>query len=181
MLFGLSIGLAVALVVWLKSGQPQAPRPAIADTTRIAEPVETAPRPEDVPESTPVANESESAEPEPGDDFDFFRELPDAELEVPEGRLAAATRADTPAPEIIQAGAFREIGEADSRQAELAQLGIVAEIESALVDGDLWFRVVIGPLTERAEKNQVIRRLQQEGIEWQRRPATSRTPTVGRN
>ena len=73
----------------------------------------------------------------------------------------------------IQAGAFLELDEADARQATLALLGYESHIDTAIVGGKLWFRVLIGPLTERADINRAVRRLRSEGIETALRPVSN--------
>jgi cell division protein FtsN len=159
MLVGLSIGLSVALFVWLKSAPPALPLTTSAAPALTTATDTPASEPEPPPEETAAAGTDPSVTPEPGtggDELDFYEVLTETELVVPESRIARAAIEDSVRPEVIQAGAFRDIDDADSRQARLAQLGIVSEIRTAYVDDDLWFRVIIGPL-------------QQARIDWTRR------------
>jgi len=192
MLFGLSIGLGVALVVYLKSGAPLLPASTMlaaergaaataADPIRATAPAageavaagEAAAAAETVA-ATGIGTASEAAtaarteanttaEPAPG--LAFYDRLAELRVNIPE----AATRADraevSPGSYKIQAGSFRTVDEADSRTARLALLGIESAIESAIVNDQIWHRVIIGPLSDVAEINRVRRKLREERID----------------
>jgi cell division protein FtsN len=177
MLFGLSIGLAVALVVYLKSG-PDRPNPAVpvqAATGTIGRSraaVQTAPRSTpsadapDEPSGEPAAEDGGvKAEDEAETEFEFFRLLPESEVVLPENEAAAGGGSATPREYTIQAGSFRTQEDADRLQARLALLNMEATIQPAIVGNQIYYRVVIGPLSERAEINRVLRRLRDERIE----------------
>jgi cell division protein FtsN len=172
MLFGLSIGLAVALVVYLKSGGPAAtPRPQQVPTQSEQQASNAAP----APRSTATEDEPAAPAETAGDEtaFSFFDDLSKSEVVVDENEFDFGPGNDAPRVVFIQAGAFRELEDADARQASIALLGYESHIDTAIVGGNLWFRVLIGPLTERAEINGTLRRLRGAGIETALRPVSN--------
>ena len=160
MLFGLSIGLVVALVVYLMSGDSDVglsePPPAAAEREPEREPARV------TRNATPPTGEAEAEE-----EFSFFRTLPESEVVVPEGGGPARSSSSAePAQEyIIQAGSYSSYAEADSAQARLALLGIESKVERAIVGNELRLRVIIGPLSDRNEIESTVRRLNAENIE----------------
>jgi len=96
--------------------------------------------------------------------FDFYKTLPvqrlEADLEPVEKEPAAdlpAPGATAPAQEqfLLQAGSFRQRGDAEGRRAELLLLGLEPTIEESGSDGDRWHRVYLGPFQTHAEMNRV--------------------------
>lgn len=167
MLFGLSIGLAVALVVYLVSGDPASPRRDSATVAANA----SANRPADSPAARPAAGARAPAAAEAGaesevdEEFSFFRLLPESEVVVP-ANGSPERRAAAPAQEyIIQAGSYSEWADADRAQAQLALLGIESKLERAIVGNEIRHRVIIGPLSERAEIESTVRRLNAADID----------------
>ena len=178
MLFGLGIGLAVALVVYLRNApSPVGPRIGEAVTQSLPaeheEPAATAPSHqtlESAGDGSDAANEARTSD---DDAFSFFNDLSKSEVVVDENEFDFGSGSDAPRVVFIQAGAFLELDEADARQATLALLGYESHIDTAIVGGKLWFRVLIGPLTERADINRAVRRLRSEGIETALRPVSN--------
>jgi len=160
MLFGLSIGLVVALVVYLVSGDPatqlnETPTVAAADPPANRQATSSAPRSRTAP-----ATEAESE-----GEFSFFSVLPESEVVVP-GNGSPARAAAGPAQEyIIQAGSYAEWAEADRAQARLALIGIESKVERAIVGNEIRHRVIIGPLSDRGEIESTVRRLNAENID----------------
>jgi cell division protein FtsN len=157
MLFGLSIGLTVALVVYLKSGGPGLPAPRPAAVTAPVE--RSTPDAEAAP--PPVARIAAPPADETADetDLEFYEKLRAVEIVVPD----APNR--TPQEYTIQAGSFRTHEEADRRQATLALLAIESHIDRVIIDNAIWYRVIIGPLNERTEISRILRELRDERIE----------------
>jgi len=113
MLFGLSLGLAVALVVFLKSGQPIAPGPE-ADMPIIAD--------RSAPSSTTSAEQAEPADNSPstddsGTELSFYTELADQEVIVSTSEFDFGESSDAVQEVLIQAGSFPTTQAADSRRA----------------------------------------------------------------
>jgi len=180
MLFGLSIGLAVALVVYLRSGGEDTLRvPAsiatVVDRVRPTVPATAEPEPGPTAASgvsaearvTSATPDSSGAEPTPvADELSFFDALPRAGVEIPASEIQARTADVVTHDYMIQAGSFRTVQEADSRRAQLALLAVDAGIESALVNGVRYHRVMIGPLSERGDINRTLRQLRDARIEY---------------
>lgn len=158
MLFGLSLGLIVALAVYLRSLPP---RPSAAP----AVPAATVAAPDREPaETEDSASEAADAR------FDFYEILPKFEVVVPEGETATrpsreTAAVDRPGSYILQAGSFRDAADADQRRANLALLGIESWIERARVDDVDYHRVRIGPVSDLGELNRLRRRLADARIE----------------
>lgn len=100
-------------------------------------------------------SEEKTAKQEPV--FDFYRVLPERKVVIPQDELLPQGDVSTggtvePQPDmlfILQAGSFSRIKDADRRKAELALLGQETAITTADVDGKKYYRIEIGPLTER--------------------------------
>jgi cell division protein FtsN len=162
MLFGLSIGLADALVVYLVSGDPSS---RLTETPTVAAERPPANRQAESSAARPAARAG--SEPSAGaeEEFSFFTLLPESEVVVP-GNGSPARTAAAPAQEyIIQAGSYREWADADRAQARLALLGIESKVERAIVGNEIYHRVIIGPLSERSEIESTVRRLNAEDID----------------
>jgi cell division septation protein DedD len=184
MLFGLSIGLAVALVVYLKDvtpggriSRPFASVSGQAATVTAGGTLQPAPAPgstADAAPAVPTATFAATANANPdaanGNDaaggLSFYDRLPQLGVAVPEADSSGdRDRIVASGAYRIQAGAFQTYAEADSRSARLALLGIAANVESAIVNDRLWHRVIIGPLTEIAEINRVRNKLREQRID----------------
>jgi cell division protein FtsN len=90
--------------------------------------------------------------------------LPQFEVVIPEVDATAspdvqATAVETPGSYVLQAGSFRELADADRRQASLALLGIESRIQRVAIDDDTYHRVRVGPTEDLDELNQIRRRL----------------------
>jgi cell division protein FtsN len=175
MLFGLSVGLVVALVVYLKSGAPEhvTARAGTAATINA-----TATQPQARAQSQPTdstgtvaanapAEPASSAAGTTSDDnqFTFFTDLAESEVVVPASDFEARALAPENQEYTIQAGSFLAHEDADRLQARLALLGIESAIERTIVGNKIYFRVIIGPLSDRGEINRTVRRLNAERIE----------------
>ena len=155
MLFGLALGLLVALGVYVQSNRGTAPA---SPTARSAP----------APAPTPKADE-----PEPSRDerFDFYDVLPQYEVVIPE--VDSAPRADAPVRAVeepgryvLQVGSFAALDDADRLKARIALLGIESRIQRVTIDDDVFHRVRIGPIADLEQLNQVRRRLHDADIDW---------------
>jgi cell division protein FtsN len=157
MLFGLALGLLVALLVYLQS-ERRSPRQDAATS------------PPSRAGDVPPAEQAES-EPPRDERFDFYEVLPQFEVVIPEvdspPRADASVRAvEEPGSYVLQVGSFTALGDADRMQANLALLGIESRIQRVTIDADVFHRVRIGPIADLEELNQVRRRLRDARIEW---------------
>lgn len=144
LLAGLAVGLSVALGVFLhyRNLPPAEPHAAAsAPPASQRDSMEAAPAPTD-----------------PAKDYTFYDVLPGQEVEVP----AASVKSNSPATTlptgdaVLQAGAFKQAGEAEKLQARLAQYGVDAKIQRFSLDDETWYRVRIGPIAT-VEELEVIR------------------------
>jgi cell division protein FtsN len=166
MLFGVGLGLLVAIGVYVRS--PRAPTPASA--------VHAAAAPHEKKSEPRERQAAKPATPQPTEDdkrFQFYDILPQFEVVVPRseprnGAAPAAARAalvQQPGRYLLQAGSFSTPAEADRLQATLALRGIESRVQQATVDGNAFYRVQIGPIDELDALNRTRRQLLDAGIE----------------
>lgn len=166
---GLIFGF-IAFLVYLKSTAPVAKQGAasvqqdVADTQTVpskvkatsAKQAKTAEKPRD---------DAAPADPE----FMFYGILPAGEVMIPEHELKARVREELvgkghSTKYTLQAGAFRDLKDADQLKAELALLGIVSKIETAVINGKpTWHRVRLGPYTQLDEVEKIKAQLKKNG------------------
>ena len=167
MLFGLGLGLLVAVGVYLRSART--PTAAVVPTIATT-PSDKKPAPRERTE-----RQAAKATPQPTDDdkrFQFYDILPQFQVVVPRGEsrgaAPAAARAapvQQPGRYLLQAGSFSTPAEADRLQATLALRGIESRVQQATVDGNAFYRVQIGPIDELDALNRTRRQLLDAGIE----------------
>jgi cell division protein FtsN len=159
MLFGLGLGLVVALVVYLRgNGDPPA---RVAAERRAPPPAATAPTDRRGAVEVQVPAEAR---------FDFYELLPQFEVVIPESepdvrRDSAAKGVEQPGSYVVQVGSFATLTDADRMQANLALLGIESRIQRVTIDSDVYHRVRIGPINELNDLNGIRRRLRDARIE----------------
>ena len=69
-------------------------------------------------------------------------------------------------PQILQAGSFSSVNDAENLKAKLALLGVEANIETASIpDKGMWYRVRVGPYKNADEINHARSFLKQNGVE----------------
>ncbi len=152
---GLTLGLFVALAVYLRSGsvldeKPQARKPFDAEHSQAV--VAATPKPK----------------------FDFYKILPEVEVKVNDTEIAAPTeKSSTLAPAtndhntayVIQVGSFQRYEQADKAKAQLALQGIQANIQRVVINGqDIWYRVHVGPYAKVADVQAMRARLSAAGM-----------------
>ena len=158
LLIGLSIGLAVALGVFLHYRNP-APEQPTAEAT--------------VAPASAQASETEPTAPAPADappEYDFYKMLPEQEVEVPkEARAAAAAAQAAPAgvrgDVTLQVGSFKGQDQAERMQARLAQHGLQSRIQRFTLQDETWYRVRIGPISTVEELKAVRGKLAEAEVE----------------
>ncbi|SEM85029.1 SPOR domain-containing protein [Nitrosomonas marina] len=68
----------------------------------------------------------------------------------------------------LQVGSFRSNADADNLKARLAMLGVFASVQSAdLSEKGIWYRVRVGPFTQKSRVDQMHHTLRENGIEAQ--------------
>lgn len=146
---GLSVGLAVAAVIYIaKPIPPTAPATEKTAATIKKPPIVVPPK-------------------EPSR-FSFYELLPSYEVVVPRGEAddeKPATIAE-PGTYIIQVASYRERKQAEEQKAQLALLGIESRIEQVTIDNNQnWFRVRIGPEKELGKLHAIMTRLSENKIQ----------------
>lgn len=163
LLAGLSIGLFVALLVYIKDNSSG----KLVITETVAKVFQ---KPSD---ARSVKKDNKKPPPQPPASnkpkFDFYTILPELEVAIPEQELINTVNDSKnikPSQQyILQAGSFKKFEEADKLKARLALEGIEAGIQKVKInDTDTWHRVRIGPLNNINALNQTRRRLRGLGI-----------------
>ena len=163
MLFGLSIGLAVAFAVFINGNRQT---PTVAST----------PVPADRPAPIPSSNLDDNGERPPAaagteeSRFTFYKMLPSFEVVIPEqepdvARDVAPKAILEPGQYVLQAGSFTRFEDADRRRAELALQGIESTIQRVAIDDKTYHRVRIGPTRDLEKLNQQRARLRAANID----------------
>ncbi len=162
MLFGLSLGLAVAFAVYVKDREPrvvarsEAPQPASMQSAL-----------DDNNETSASAGEAE----EPAEKrFTFYDMLPNFEVVIPEQEPDVARDTEPqavlePGLYVLQAGSFSAYADADRRRAQLALHGIESQIQRVTIDDTTYHRVRIGPTNDLDELNMLRSRLRTAQID----------------
>lgn len=160
MLFGLSIGLAVAFAVFV-NGRTPAPNPASPQAAAQAPVAGT---------TAPANAAAENAEDEPESRFEFYNMLPNFEVVIVEQepdvkRDVAPQAIDVPGEYVLQAGSFSRFEDADRRRAELALQGIESSIQRVSIDDKSYHRVRVGPTRDLDKLNMLRQRLREARID----------------
>lgn len=163
MLFGLSIGLAVALAVFLRDGAPRVSVQEAATPQPRKQPAASASMLDD-------NNESAANVDAPEQRFEFYDLLPNFEVIIPEQesdvRKDSEPRAVVePGVYVLQAGSFSRYEDADKRRAQLALQGIESTIQRVSIDDRTYHRVRIGPISDLEQLNVLRSRLRQAQID----------------
>lgn len=154
MLFGLTVGLAVAAAIYINDRRPP-------DTAGPAAEAEAPAR----------VVKKKAAEPDPDKPrFDFYEMLPKFEVIIPEQDLearpdVAPTAVETPGAYVLQAGSFSTFEDADRMKARLALLGVMSRIQKVTVDDREYHRVRIGPVNDLGELNRTRETLRDARVE----------------
>ena len=151
---GLSIGLFVAFIVYIKEHQPyhlsgQSPELTVYNKSGD-------------PETKQEVTQEQKNIPEPK--FDFYKILPNMEVNVSEWEADSnkpdGTIADKSGVYILQVGSFEQYEAADEIKAKLALLGINADIQRVVINGrDIRHRVRVGPYKDPAKLQEARDRL----------------------
>jgi cell division protein FtsN len=156
MIFGLSIGLAVAFAIYINDRTPGVPVRPVAE------------QPANVDENN-EQSDTELEEP-PEARFDFYSLLPKFEVVIPEQerdvRVETSPQAVVePGVYVLQAGSFSAYEDADRRRATLALQGIESKIQRVTIDDKTYHRVRIGPIDDLDELNLLRSRLREAKID----------------
>ena len=139
--------------------------------------------------SGPAPNASATAPPEgdagvaaepaatPKPKYDFYTVLPELDQVIPDAELTEQAAAPPPAPAdpsdpvaptgryFLQAGSFRDAGDAESMKAKLALTGMRAGVTPVNINGATWYRVRVGPFGNAQDLDGAKRQLGADGIQ----------------
>lgn len=170
---GLVLGLLTTFILYLgqQNGSylPFQTKNEPATVTPVAPP----------PTETPVVQKKEVPKPSATEDsavqtpkFDFYNILPNKELNVSEWvaeeqALEEPGTLDTNSVYILQVGSFKQVEAADQVKAQLTLLGVTADIQRVVINGqDAIYRVRVGPYADQQKLNDARLRLQQNNLEF---------------
>ena len=164
MLFGLAIGLSVAVAIYVNGRDARVRPQPVAREAASTEPARQEAAPPQV--ADPSATGEEATRPR----FDFYNMLPNFEVIIPEQEPdvstdIAAKAVVQPGVYVLQAGSFTQHADADRRRAQLALQGIESTIQRVTIDDKTYHRVRIGPIEDLEQLNVVRSRLREAGID----------------
>ncbi len=160
--FGLTIGLSVALAIYVKDRTP-------ADTTGQPSSLDNN---GEFAKKLPAVEEPATTEVEdaPKRRFDFYDMLPAFEIIVPDtapdiDEDVEPQAIEEPGVYMLQTGSFSTHEDADRRRAELALHGIESRVQRARVNNRDYYRVYVGPIEDLDELNMLRSRLRAAKID----------------
>jgi len=109
--------------------------------------------------------------------IDFYSVLPQREVEITisdEERAAIenpSINKDVVGQSILQVGSFHSAAEADSMKAQLAFLGLQANVKPAVVNDETWHRVQLGPFASETSLSRAKNLLIENEIKYMQRSA----------
>jgi len=157
---GLTIGLFIAFLVYLHEHQPNYQFPFKTPFSQIADKqIDIHKQQED--------NNSALLEPK----FEFFEILPNREVNISEWIAEEQEKAELDPDDsniyVFQVGSFKEYKAADQTRAKLALIGINAEIQRVVINGqDSRHRVRIGPYKDQKKLKDIRQRLMENELEF---------------
>lgn len=107
--------------------------------------------------------------------IDFYSVLPDRKVEITiseedrEGIKNPSINKTSGDQVLLQVGSFQNAEDADSLKAELAFLGLEANVKSALVNDATWHRVQIGPFNSNSALSRAKNLLLENNIKYMQR------------
>jgi len=153
---GILLGLAIATAAIIGGYVPQPKEPVARETPQPGSGTDQNSEP--IVADTPEDNQRRR--------FDFFTVLPEMEVVVPEAEIARRAESNaTSGPYILQVGSFQNAADAERLKAQLALLGMVANIQTVTVNDATWHRVRLGPYDSAREVNRLQMTLRNNSID----------------
>lgn len=168
---GLGLGLLITFGLYL-SQQDDTYMPF---GTKVSGPQSdpSTPEPRAVDQVTQVAVQAATEQaPAPALKFDFYDELPSRKLSISEyvakeETLQQPIIQDGNSVFILQVGSFKQLETADQVKAQLAIIGVIADIQRVVINGqDILYRVRVGPYSDQQRLNEARQRLQENNLEF---------------
>lgn len=162
---GLSLGLFIAFLVFLQyanmNSRTEEPAVVVSETDSKD--------PQSKEKSEPQAEEPESV---PAPTFDFYKILPNKEINISE--WVAEEKQDLTQNKnsesetyVLQVGSFKDYDAADQVKASLALIGIDADIQRVVINGqDIRHRVRVGPYKNLDKLMEIRKRLEDNNLNF---------------
>ncbi len=148
------------------------PEPATADAPRVEKvapkpaPAPAA-KPEPKPAPKPEPKPAETAVTEPKSKFEFYEMLPKTEVVAPKVDVYKSTPKDAKMEHryLLQAGSFRDPGDAERMRAKLILQGLPGvRTDRSEGSNGVWYRVRVGPFDNKTDMNKARNKLGQLSI-----------------
>ncbi len=170
MLAGLSIGLFVALLVYIKDYSPDS-RSGTRSENRPAPVVEKG-RPAETEQKlvdSKQGNNNKAQKPR----FDFYNLLPEMEVFIPDQEIAAEREKNSDGKQVVyylQVGSFRQFDDADRLRAQLALINMESHIQRVTINAassneQTWHRVRVGPFSSARKVDKVRNQLRDQSMD----------------
>jgi hypothetical protein len=153
-LTGLSLGLFIAVIVYFHEHNASIEK---NNPLLVNEPV--------IDDASVTDNKNEDIAQLPEPQFDFYKILPNKEVNISEWESVeedstSTQKDDQPVMFVLQVGSFKQFGAADEIKAKLAMMGVTADIQRVVINGqDVRHRVRIGPYKNTNKLQQARDRL----------------------
>jgi cell division protein FtsN len=135
----------------------------------------SSPLPESTKPATTAATENPAVPNDGKPRFEFYKVLTDKQNATvvapakPADKTKTTDKSKTTAnyePQILQAGSFPNVNDAEKLKAKLALLGLEASIQTATIpDKGVWYRVRLGPYKSLDDINRASSFLKQNGVD----------------
>ncbi|WP_336368384.1 SPOR domain-containing protein [Marinobacter sp. C2H3] len=136
-----AVGGFIGFIVYLNS-LPVTPAPTRATAS--------------APETQPAPTTADDKKPT----FRFYDMLPESEVVPPQVEEYSPPKTFTQYDYIVQSGSFRDRADAERQRAQIAFQGLRASIQRIETDsGSVWFRVNVGPFSDRSKMNAAVDKL----------------------
>jgi len=171
LLSGLAIGLFVAFIVYLDK-QPENNKDFGSAVQSELEKLKQQARKKTTSKTEAKTTNSNAAKKE--QKFNFYTLLPELEVLIPESETqppgtkskttASSKKHDSAKQYVLQVGSFQNLTDAKKLKANLAFLGIEANIQHVTVNNQAWHRVRAGPYQNKQQLYQNQKTLKQNDI-----------------
>jgi|TARA_B110000977_G_scaffold31049_1_gene41037 cell division protein FtsN len=163
-IFTLIVSVAFLAGLFLLSQQPDDAKAS----TVVAEKIKPAAAIKATPKTTDGASDQTAVGAQKGS-FDFYTLLPDSEVKPGQVEAYISTPKDPTKKTnvVLQVGSFRKLADANRLRAKLILINMTNVVAEKTVssNGAIWFRVRVGPFSNRSTLNKAEDILAQQGIE----------------
>lgn len=161
MLFG--VGMAAVLAWYVM----KSPSPFLQKSLDEKKPVVVNEQPlPATPEKKPQPSTTDAAPANSKPRFDFYNVLTNKQDSGAVAPAKPSNKASNDVAQILQAGSFSNVDDAEKLKAKLAMLGVEASVQTAAIpDKGVWYRVRLGPYKNTDDLNHARTFLKQNGVD----------------